>query len=44
MTDVETPAGQEEQRAIKLADFLDDWGDVLKAQATLNMVTLLVLK
>ena len=26
MTDVQTPAGQEEQRAIKLADFLDGLG------------------
>ncbi|WP_163338783.1 DEAD/DEAH box helicase [Desulfopila sp. IMCC35008] len=37
MIDVETPAGQEEQKAIKLADFLDDWGDVLKAQVIENM-------
>ena len=38
MTEViEAPAEQEESKTIKLADFLDDWGDVLKSQVVENM-------
>lgn len=37
MTDVAIPAEQEERKAVKLADFLDDWGDILKAQVIENM-------
>lgn len=38
MTEVlEAPAEQEESNTIKLADFLDDWGDVLKSQVVENM-------
>ena len=37
LSDVETTTEQTEQTTIKLADFLEEWGDTLKAQVLQNM-------